>query len=165
MAKHKTELTPERVDAYEAAMARIVGVTGAVTQVRLAEVLDVRQSSISDAKRRASIPAEWLLKLMRSHQVMPDWILAGQGPKLIGEAAPAAVARVESRLNDMTVVLQDTVDSITDALRMARMTADEFAMAKSASMTELVKAKETIKNLQGQLRDMSAEVSACQFTM
>lgn len=165
MAKVKIELTPERVAAYEAAMARIVGVTGAVTQVRMAEVLDVRQSSISDAKRRASIPPEWLLKLMRSHQILPDWILSGQGPKLIGEAAPAAVARVESRLNDMTVVLQDTVDTITDALRMARMTADEFAMSKSASMTELVQARETIKNLQGQLRDMSAEVSACHFAM
>jgi hypothetical protein len=165
MAKVKIELTPERVAAYEAAMARIVGVTGATTQVRLADVLEVRQSSISDAKRRASIPPEWLLKLMRSHQVMPDWALTGQGPKFIGEAAPAAVARVESRLNDMTVVLQDTVDAITDALRMARMTADEFALAKSASMTELAKSRETIKNLQGQLRDMSAEVSACHFAM
>ncbi len=165
MAKVKIELTPERVAAYEAAMARIVGVTGAVTQVRMAEVLDVRQSSISDAKRRASIPPEWLLKLMRSHQILPDWILTGQGPKLIGEAAPAAVARVESRLNDMTVVLQDTVETITDALRMARMTADEFAMSKSASMTELVQARDTIKNLQGQLRDMSTEVSSCHFTM
>lgn len=165
MAKRKMELTPERVAAYEAAMGRVRGVTSANTQVQLAEVLDVRQSSISDAKRRASIPPEWLLKLMRSHQVMPEWILTGQGAKFLGEAAPAAVARVESRLNDMTVVLQDTVETITDALRMARMTADEFAMSKSASMTELVQARDTIKNLQGQLRDMSAEVSSCHFTM
>jgi len=165
MAKVKLELTPERVATYESAMDRIHALTGTKTQVQLAEVLDVRQSSISDSKRRASIPPEWLLKLMRSHQIMPEWILTGQGPRLIGEAAPAAVARVEGRLNDMTVVLQDTVDSITDALRMARMTADEFAMAKSASMTELVQARELIKNLQGQLRDMSAEVSACSFTM
>lgn len=165
MSKRKPDLTPERVAAYEAAMARIAGVTGAVTQVRLAEVLDVRQSSISDAKRRASIPPEWLLKLMRSHLVMPDWVLTGQGPKFIGEAAPAAVARVEVRLNDMTVVLQDTADAITDALRMARMTADEFALAKSASMTELVKARETIRDLQRQLRDAFAEMTACSFAM
>lgn len=165
MAKRKMELTPERVAAYEAAMGRIHELTGATTQVRLAEVLDVRQSSISDAKRRASIPPEWLLKLMRSHQVLPDWILTGQGAKLLGEAAPAAVARVESRLNDMTVVLQDTDDAITDALRMARMTADEFALAKSASMTELVKARETIKNLRGQLRDARAKISASSFAM
>lgn len=165
MAKRKKDLTPERVATYEAAMARIVEVTGAVTQVRLAEVLDVRQSSISDAKRRASIPPEWLLKLMRSHQIMPDWALTGQGPKLICEAAPAAVARVEVRLNGMTVVLQETHDAITDALRMARMTADELALAKSASMTELVKARETIRDLQRQLRDAFAEMTACSFAM
>lgn len=73
--------------------------------------------------------------------------------------------RIEHKLNDMSVVLQETLDSIADALRMARMTADEFAMAKSASMTELVKSRETIKNLQGQLRDLSAEVTAHNFTM
>jgi len=165
MAKRKMEITPERVAAHEAAMERIMEVTGARTQVLLAEALHVRQSSISDAKRRASIPPDWLLKFMRTHQVMPEWILTGQGPKLVGEAAPAAVARVEGRLNDMTVTLQDILDSITDALRMARMTADEFAMAKSSSMTELVQARETIKNLQGQLRDLSAEVTAHNFTM
>ena len=165
MAKRKMEITPERVAAYEAAMERIKVVTGTYTQVTMAEVLDVRQSSISDAKRRASIPPDWLLKLMRSHKVLPDWILTGQGPQYLGEAKHAAVARVESRLNDMTVVLQETVDTITDALRMARMTADELAERKSASMTELVQARDTIKSLQGQLRDMSAEVSACHFAM
>jgi phage repressor protein C with HTH and peptisase S24 domain len=58
---------------------RIMKATGAKTQVELAKVLDIRQSSISDAKRRKSVPAEWLLKLYRSRGLNPDWIVDGQG--------------------------------------------------------------------------------------
>ncbi|XPV76518.1 MAG: LexA family transcriptional regulator [Desulfovibrio sp.] len=65
---------------FEEALDRIKKATGARTQVQLAEVLDVRQSSISDAKRRCSIPAEWFLKLYRSHGLDPDWIADGVEP-------------------------------------------------------------------------------------
>ncbi|MCC8193211.1 MAG: hypothetical protein LIP28_00995 [Deltaproteobacteria bacterium] len=46
----------------------------------------MRQSSISDAKRRKSIPAEWLLKLLRHDQSNPDWILTGQGARYLRPA-------------------------------------------------------------------------------
>lgn len=65
---------------FEEALERIKKATGARTQVQLAEVLDVRQSSISDAKRRCSIPAEWFLKLYRSHGLDPDWLADGVEP-------------------------------------------------------------------------------------
>ncbi|MGE4554500.1 MAG: S24 family peptidase [Desulfovibrionaceae bacterium] len=65
---------------FETALERIKKATGARTQVQLAEVLSVRQSSISDAKRRCSIPAEWYLKLYRSHGLDPDWIADGVEP-------------------------------------------------------------------------------------
>lgn len=65
---------------FDEALGRIKTATGARTQVQLAEVLDVRQSSISDAKRRCSIPAEWYLKLYRSHGLDPDWISNGTEP-------------------------------------------------------------------------------------
>lgn len=65
---------------FEAALERIKKATGARTQVQLAEVLGVRQSSISDAKRRCSIPAEWFLKLYRSHGLDPDWLSDGVEP-------------------------------------------------------------------------------------
>ena len=45
--------------------------------------LDVRQSSISDAKRRCSIPADWFLKLYRSHGLDPDWLSEGVEPVYI----------------------------------------------------------------------------------
>lgn len=65
---------------FDEALERIKKATGARTQVQLAEVLDVRQSSISDAKRRCSIPAEWFLKLYRSHGLAPDWLSEGIEP-------------------------------------------------------------------------------------
>lgn len=77
MPQRTRELTPERVEAFEAAMERIKKVFGVRTQVQLAEVLDVRQSSISDARRRCSIPAGWLLKIWRLSGYSPDWIMDG----------------------------------------------------------------------------------------
>lgn len=54
---------------------------GKVTQVKLAEALGIRQSSISDAKRRNSIPSDWLLKALEVAGVDPNWIRSGRGPK------------------------------------------------------------------------------------
>ena len=65
------------------AIERIKSATGARTQVQLAEVLDVRQSSISDAKRRSSIPADWYLKLYRTYGLDPNWIKDGTEPVYI----------------------------------------------------------------------------------
>ena len=79
------------------ALDRIKKATGARTQVQLAEVLDVRQSSISDAKRRCSIPAEWFLKLYRSHGLSPDWLADGAEPVYLnpskGKKAPDALVK------------------------------------------------------------------------
>jgi phage repressor protein C with HTH and peptisase S24 domain len=65
---------------FEEAMERIKKATGARTQVQLAEVLEVRQSSISDAKRRCSVPSDWFLKLYRSHGLNPNWLSDGHEP-------------------------------------------------------------------------------------
>ncbi len=46
----------------------------------LADFLNIRQSAVSDAKRRGKIPAEWLVILMRIKKVFPEWILTGNGP-------------------------------------------------------------------------------------
>ena len=42
---------------------RIKLATNCRTQVELAELLNIRQSSISDAKRRDSVPGDWYMKL------------------------------------------------------------------------------------------------------
>lgn len=65
---------------FEEQMDRIRLVTGTQTQQELAVFLDVRQSAVSDAKRRGKIPAEWLLVILSIKNIFPDWILTGMGP-------------------------------------------------------------------------------------
>jgi len=77
MPKKKTPISAQVRAEFEATLGRLQEVTGCKTQVQLAEYLDIRQSSISDAKRRASIPSDWLLRVWRKTQVSPDWILYG----------------------------------------------------------------------------------------
>lgn len=61
-------------------LKRIQIVTQTRTQVELAHILEIRQASISEAKRRQSIPAEWYLKLFEKLGVNPDWLKKGTGP-------------------------------------------------------------------------------------
>jgi Bacteriophage CI repressor helix-turn-helix domain. len=74
-------------------LARIFLVSGCRTQSDLARMLGIRQSSISDAKRRKSIPPEWLLKLLRLTNVHPDWILTGSGPRYMLPSETEAPAK------------------------------------------------------------------------
>lgn len=83
MPKKKRKCDEAQLKWFENALERIKKATGARTQVQLAEVLDVRQSSISDAKRRCSIPSDWFLKLYRSHGLDPDWLSEGIEPVYI----------------------------------------------------------------------------------
>ncbi len=64
------------LEAYE----RIKFATHTRTQVELAQVLEIRQSSISDAKRRDSVPADWIMKLFEKFGLNPDWLKQGVGP-------------------------------------------------------------------------------------
>lgn len=68
-------------------LTRIFEAAECHTQVELAALLGIRQSSISDAKRRNAIPAEWLVKLLRLKRINPEWILTGLGPKCLGPAS------------------------------------------------------------------------------
>ena len=65
---------------FEEQMKRIKFITGKHTQVDLAALLGVKQSSISDAKKRGNIPPSWLVILMRCKHANPEWILTGNGP-------------------------------------------------------------------------------------
>jgi len=65
---------------FEEIFERIKHATNTRTQVELAEVLDIRQSSISDAKRRNSVPSDWYMKLFEQFGLNPDWLKKGNGP-------------------------------------------------------------------------------------
>lgn len=62
-------------------LARFFDAAECRTQVELAAFLGIRQSSISDAKRRGSIPAEWLIVLLQKKGINPHWIETGDGPR------------------------------------------------------------------------------------
>lgn len=69
---------------------RVYKETGCRTQAQLAELLGIKHSSISDAKKRNAIPAEWLVKLLHLKGINPEWILTRLGPKKLGPAGEPA---------------------------------------------------------------------------
>ena len=85
---------------FDAAYARICSVCGMKTQTELSAYLGIRQSSISDAKRRMMIPAAWLLTLLTREDVNPTWILTGGGSKFLVPASlpPSASTLLLARL-------------------------------------------------------------------
>lgn len=76
---------------FDEAFDRIKKSTGLRTQVEIAKLLDIRQSSISDAKRRQSIPDSWLIKLYQIYNLNPNWVLDGEAPQFIGEQRGGAL--------------------------------------------------------------------------
>lgn len=75
--------------SFDEQMERIKFITGKRTQNELANLLGVKQSSVSDAKRRGKIPSSWLVILMRVKNVHPEWILTGNGPYFLPQQPEA----------------------------------------------------------------------------
>lgn len=73
--------------SFDKQMDRIRLVTQTRTQVELANFLGIRQSSVSNAKRRGTIPADWLLTILRIRNVHPEWILTGEGHCYLSDPA------------------------------------------------------------------------------
>jgi phage repressor protein C with HTH and peptisase S24 domain len=85
------ENTVETTNRFDEAFDRIKKATGMRTQVEIAKLLDIRQSSISDAKRRQSIPDSWLIKLFQIYNLNPNWLLDGEAPQFLGEERGGAL--------------------------------------------------------------------------
>ena len=88
--------------SFEAQYKRVFEAAECRTQIQLAEFLNIRQSSISDAKRRKSIPAEWRMKLFEKKRINPEWILSGEGaqylvPADLAQNSPQEAKAVEVR--------------------------------------------------------------------
>ncbi len=71
------------LSAFEFQYQRLLEAAECDTQAELSEVLGVKQSSISDAKSRQSIPATWQIKLFTEKSINPNWILYGEGGKFL----------------------------------------------------------------------------------
>ncbi len=70
---------------FQEFLERVKTATDIRTQGNLADMLGVRQATVSDAKKRNSVPAEWLMKLYRSHKLNPVWLADGIGPMYAGQ--------------------------------------------------------------------------------
>lgn len=68
------------MNSFDDIYKRILFAANAHTQMELAAVLEISQSSISDAKRRQSIPSDWLIKLYDKFGVNPDWLRFQKDP-------------------------------------------------------------------------------------
>ena len=65
---------------------RVSGALGVKSLSELAEILRVNRSSITQARKKDSVPANWLLALFRSHGLNPDWLEGKDGPKWLKPA-------------------------------------------------------------------------------
>lgn len=88
--------TQDVINRFDEAFDRIKKATGMRTQVEIAKLLDIRQSSISDAKRRQSIPDSWLIKLYQIYNLNPNWVIDGETPQFLGEQRGGALQVRES---------------------------------------------------------------------
>ena len=99
---------------YKETLERIKAVTHTRTQTALAEILEIRQSSISDAKRRQSVPEAWYMTLFEKLGVNPDWLKSGIGPVYLrteagyipgdGDGTPLAPGLLGSPLSQPALV-------------------------------------------------------------
>lgn len=82
--QHKGSENSTSPGEFDTAFARIqAAIPGITSQCELAEALGIKQSSVSDAKKRQVIPGEWAIKLFRSHRINPHWIYEGLEPARI----------------------------------------------------------------------------------
>ncbi|MDR0238769.1 MAG: helix-turn-helix domain containing protein, partial [Deltaproteobacteria bacterium] len=77
--KHARNAAPSFDDVHQ----RIQSATHTRTQNELANILGIRQSSISDAKRRNRVPSSWYMLLFEKFGLSQDWLRYGIGPMLL----------------------------------------------------------------------------------
>lgn len=70
-------------DSFEEIAARALQATGKRNQAELAEFLEIRPASISEAKKRGNFPSDWMIKLIQKKKISPLWLLTGEGSRSI----------------------------------------------------------------------------------
>ena len=68
---------------FDCQMRRVFAVTGARTQVELAALLGLKQSTIANSKKRRNVPDRWLIQLLCRFNVNPAWVLTGKGQRYL----------------------------------------------------------------------------------
>ena len=68
------------MDDFDAVYARMLFISGKRTQSELAELLNLKQGSISEAKKRGTIPLPWCVRISDIFHVRMDWLRFGEPP-------------------------------------------------------------------------------------
>lgn len=112
--------------SFEAQYKRVFEAACCKTQTALADLFEIKQSSVSDAKRRKSIPAEWLLKLFQKKCINPEWIRTGRGGKILQAVDkaerkhPVVVNSIERRPAEECTTDELLAEVIRRALKVSR---------------------------------------------
>ena len=82
---------------------RVTQATGLRTLSDLADLLRVNRSAVTQARKKDSVPATWLLHLYRQKGLNPSWLEGGPGPDIVapdpqGNQRYRAVPKVKARL-------------------------------------------------------------------
>lgn len=102
---------------FDAQLKRLMLVTETTSLSGLARYLGVRQSAVSDARRRGAMPAEWFIGLMQIMNLNPEWILTGKGQPYL-DAGTYEGDYSEWQLSEMREVLQKVpAKMLTDELQ------------------------------------------------
>jgi phage repressor protein C with HTH and peptisase S24 domain len=93
-------MTQHRFDIF---FERVTQATGLRTLSDLADLLEVNRSAVTQARKKDSVPATWLLHLYREKGLNPDWLEGGPGPDIValdaqGNQRYRAVPKVKARL-------------------------------------------------------------------
>ncbi|MCD6295504.1 MAG: helix-turn-helix transcriptional regulator [Deltaproteobacteria bacterium] len=64
---------------FESFFERVTAATQIRSQTELAAVLGINRSAITQAKKKGTIPANWVLGLSRKFGLNPDWLERGTG--------------------------------------------------------------------------------------
>ncbi len=103
-------------EEFAAAYQRVLESFAVKTQVELSQLMGVRQSSISDAKRRCRIPDSWLLALVEKQSVNPRWILSGDGEKYLAACLPGNTAMETLKRASLQELIEAVLDRFLDKL-------------------------------------------------
>jgi len=92
---------PTKFDSF---LKRVFSITGVESQTELANVLRVNRSAITQARKKGSIPANWILQLFRTYSLNPDWLESGKGEAYLRPGTEKApffkhIPKVKARLS------------------------------------------------------------------
>ncbi|MCP4344935.1 MAG: bacteriophage CI repressor [Desulfobacterales bacterium] len=121
---------------------RIKSATDIRTQGDLASILGVRQATVSDAKKRNSVPAEWLMKLYQSHKLNPVWLAHGIGPVHIQQECESSEKYM---LNDKGGIYGRLEESVIDIDMLTQIieSMEKYLLKKQRVLSPIKKARLT----------------------